>query len=315
MRRIFLLVAALAGCAHGAARAPIAPTDPATLTTDGPAPLVWSKVRGDTAIEFLMANVSIAGYTTPLLVDTGANATMLESGLAWYLGLDRTTARTTTVQGAHGDETEGTFLSNVSLHILGFPPIAPQYVFLGDMPVRSRLMGFLSPQALVGDGAARIDFAHATMASVPKTELDTLAARPGAVRAKPECPTKQGVALFVVDVEVDGKRVPLVVDSGSGSTSLFGQTEVGRVLAQKAGTTHESSAAIGSVESATIVPGVKVVAAGGEARVQVSMIDRPPAGHCSASEVVSTSVGTLGIDFLKRCVFVVSAGAAVLWCG
>lgn len=314
MRRFLLAVCLLAGCAHGADRAPITPAVPAEAGATGPVPLTWSIVRRDSRVQYPTANVTIAGYTMPLVVDTGANGHLIVAGLAWYLGL-RLPEGSTTVQGAHGEQIGVGSVADVPYAVPRWPAVGATSFLIADMPVRSRLMGFLSPQLLVGDGAAVIDLPRGTMEPVPRSALDVAAARPGATRARPVCARASGVAIFDIDVDVEGHRVPMTLDTGSGTTTVFGQTDVGRALMPRASGPAEASAALDGVEKTSTVPDAKLTVAGIDARIAVSVIDRPPATHCSGRpDIPRDSIGALGIDFLRRCVITIASNDAVLEC-
>ena len=316
MRRLLLATSLFLGCAHGADRAPIVPTAPADLAATPPVPIVWRKVRLDSAVQYANVDVSIGGYTVPFVLDTGANGHLIVAGLAWYLGLRASDGGVEIpVQGAHGEEVGTSTIDAVPYHLLHWPAVAPTSFLVADMPVRSRLMGFLSPQLLVGEGAATIDLRAGRMEPVPRSALDAAAARAGAVRAVPVCPRASGVAIFDVDVDVEGHRVPMTVDTGSGATTLFGQTDVGRALLPRARGPSEASAALDGVERTSTVPDVKLAVAGLEMRTTVSVIDRPPPDHCSGRpDVARTTVGAIGIDVLRRCVIVIASNDAVLRC-
>ena len=241
---------------------------------------------------------------------------VIVAGFAWYRGLRAPEgAGAQNVQGAHGAEVGVSAIDDVPYHLLRWPAVAPTSFLIADMPVRSRLMGFLSPQLLVGEGAAVIDLRKGTMEPAPRSALDVAAARSGAVRAKPECARANGLAVFTVDVDVDGHRVSMVIDTGSGATTLFGQTDVGRALLPRARGSSEASAALDGVERTSTVPDVKLTVAGLEAKTTLSLIDRAPPDHCSGRpDVPRYSVGAIGIDVLRRCVIVIASNDAVLRC-
>ncbi len=302
----------LAACASRDV-APIATTTPEELAAEGPVEIAWSQLRRDVSVEYPTVQVSIEGYTLPLLLDTGANTHLLVPGVAWYLDLDGERSLAT-ARGAHGADSEVSLVQEVSLRVLRWPAGPPARIAIGDLPVRSRLLGFLSPQALVADGAARIDFRTNEMIPVPRGELARAVAREDAVRLTPICRTSAGVALFVVDADIGGVKGAFIVDSGSGTTGVFGGSEVGRALAPRARPDGTASASLGSVEE-TSSASARVRVAGLETTTNVSLIDVPARHRCASDAEGAPISGHLGLDVLRRCTVVIAKDEATLSCG
>lgn len=280
------------------------------MDTRGPVRLSWARVRGDTPGEFASADVSIAGYTMPFVVDTGANAHMMVSGLAWYLGIEG--GRSTVVHDANGEDADANVVAEQTYRVVGLPPPRPETFLVSDMPVSSRLLGFLSPQALAGDGAIVLDFRASTLEARPLAALDEEARRPSAVRARPTCPRADGLPLFAIDVEMEGRKAALRVDTGSMVTNVFVGTELGRVMAPLAKSDGLSTAALGGVAKTKTLR-QRITVGGVESTVNVDVVEHDPPATCKGED--TTTVGALGIDVLKRCVVTVTRRDAVVRCG
>jgi predicted aspartyl protease len=254
--------------------------------------------------------VTVNGVTGWVLVDTGAG---LHTLAAWFVekaGLVSDASLTDKVGGrdASGERLWLRFLDEVSLTLEGTGTLQLGIAAVADFPKEfesARVAGLLSPQSLLVEG-------EALTLDLRSPSLRIQAAGPGSAgdrRADPLDACRSRAAqvpglLFAVPVLFEGRSARLLVDTGASHTRLAGDASAAIGLPRD-GTRDQLG--VGGVREPMAVARTVSVRVGGLDQVADVAIGGGSSG-CGGD-------GLLGIDVLRQCELVLTAGGGRLACG
>jgi hypothetical protein len=261
---------------------------------------------GDTPDLYATVSVELGEHVMPMVLDTGAQEHMLTSGVTWYLGLPLSSSQMK-IWDANGDTVRLATVENLPFHVHHWRDTPPATFAVWDLTVASRLFGVVSPQALVGEGGVVLDFPADEMRAVSKDELPALLRRGNAQQARVDC-EGDPVPAFTVDVDIEGMKLPMRVDTGAGHSTLYDHTAVAEALASRAVPT-KAGWGLGGPAETRVVPSTSLVVAGRTFRTSLEIV-----AHGPPSQTCQPVGGLLGIDVLRVCTIVVAASGASVRC-
>jgi len=265
-----------------------------------------------------------------LVVDTGANVHVVDETIAFWAHVPAITpAATSTVMDdgttieirevptgldASATMVELGFRGPASLR-LGIPGLdAPTVLLTRSLSPLAEvgLAGLFSPQRAVPRGAALdVDLASGSLRFLAPSEADeALGAREGWLALSPICATNDGVPLFAVHAQIEGRPIDLVVDTGASATLVVAQSEVARALSARA-TETSSRFALGGHSEVRIARDTEVRV--GDSQVHVA-VDIQSAEPRECGDATIQLEGALGSDVLRHCRLIIGRDRAALRC-
>jgi hypothetical protein len=246
---------------------------------------------------------TVGDEPTWMLVDTGAATHVATSQIAKRGGV-----RTATSSEELEDHSRATLsaaradLSQISLEGWGKMPRGRLLVIEqeeGGIAAKANVGVFLSPQklgqSLEDKKAMVLDLRAAEMRIVGEDEVSKV------LGSRPHDPLVRGVracnGVFVVQAEIEGEPVNLILDTGATRSTLYEATAAGKRLAPKAvKSTMRGEAPSGKVESRTY-PGARIASGGLSVTSDLELFAGSPPSDCSND-------GVLGFPALRSCVLV-----------
>ena len=245
----------------------------------------------------LLVAARINGRPVRALLDSAAEATLLDREFARSLGLAAGTA--VTARGSGAAEVDATLVSGVTLEAAGLTLLGQTVAIVDLADVGHRLLGgrvdAILGRELFDAARLRIDIGHGTIEAV-----DRAAAPPGERCA---LETRNGIGTFLVRVE-DGAPVRATFDLGNGSKVLIGEAYARRagLLAARAVTT-ERGGGLGGETTLEVITLTSLELAGRRFGNVPATIDRQP----TATDV------NVGTSLLRHFLITTDFAAHALW--
>ena len=202
---------------------------------------------------------------------------------------------------------------SISVFDRGAPWTGPTPTRWDDSLDEEGLAGILSPQRMASDGAVELDLRHGAMFRLGKAAAasarDELTQRGARLTT---CQDRGGGFVPLATVNVDGREVSFIVDTGSPVTSLFADTAAG-VSATMRTIGHvlvRGAWGPGTEADLAIVPSAKVEVAGATQSLRVVVMARPE----RAEPFACHPDGLLGMDVLRGCTLVLDATGGAIAC-
>lgn len=255
---------------------------------------------------------------TPLawVVDTGSSGHAMTTALAQQRGLFPQAGPLAPLRsGSLTIDWDGRLTVPVSIAVFDRGP-----AWTGPIPTRwddsldeEGIAGILSPQRMASDGAIELDLRHGALFRLGKTAASTARDEVTQRGARlTSCPDRGGGFVPLATVNVDGREVSFIVDTGSPVTSLFADTAAG-VSATMRTTGHvrvRDAWGPGTEADLALVPGAKVEVAGSAQSLRVVVMARPE----RAEPFACHPDGLLGMDVLRACTLVLDATGGAVAC-
>jgi len=251
------------------------------------------------------------------IVDTGSSGHSLTTGQAQRRGLFPKAGPLAPLHsGSSTIDWDGRLTAPVSIAVFDAGG-----AWTGPVPTRGDdrldeegIAGILSPQRLANaDGAVELDLRHGTWFRLDKaagaSARDEVTQRGARLAA---CQDRGGGFVPWVSLNVDGREVSFIVDTGSPVTSLFADTAAG-VSATMRTTGHvlvRGAWGPGTEADLALVPSAKLRVAGTDQALRVVVIARPERSLPFACH----PDGLLGMDVLRGCTLVLDAGGGAIAC-
>ncbi len=259
-----------------------------------------------------LVRASVNGKPTILIVDTGAQVSVVDAHLATEASLE-------VIAGGQALDPSGSAVAMAKtaaphLAVEGIGALANRLTAVIALPyvlTQIGIGGILSPQMIPKDGRfVVLDLARrelrlddgAAAASVSKSVFDL-----GAITVCRYDDKAFGAVSLVAVAMIDGVATRVELDTGAATTFVVNQSEVGKKLAARAeGGTGHAMGAGGEIDIAK-VPNVAVTIGEVDASGPLMMMPGSRSGPCNYE-------GRIGIDHLRTCTFVIGETSARATC-
>jgi hypothetical protein len=263
-----------------------------------------------------LVDVTVAGFPTRVVIDTGATRTVIADWLALQASIDIRRSETR-VADHTGQPVAVVEAVDPRLVISGWGPVTGGPAVLvaqfPDVLQRLGIGGLLAPQLLARSGEAIvIDLPRRELAAIPSAgALGRYGSRgvalvaPGAASL---CQASgQEAPLFVVPATVAGRSALLELNTGAADSDIEDGSEPGRALASGARAGERTFTASGSFGSRTLGP-VALVVGAFQTTSEVLLVPDNGTSSCRRD-------GFLGMSALRDCVLVLDGPKTFVRCG
>lgn len=304
-----LLPISLLACGHVPAKRANASSEPSSVEQAKP---LLKRVqlrfeeRDGKPFPYPLVRVTVAGTPTLMIVDTGANSHVLANSFAQRHGLSMKEGESPLVHDHGGVKSEASILSSPNLVIDGFGEVRDALVIALDLPPifdTLQIGGILSPQRLAGpDDSVVLDFPAKTLEVHPTAAALERLQRPNLHPVPVSTCNVDDSFLYAIRATVNGVPALLEIDTGADRGDIKAESELGHKLQSTSLAAKDVKYSVSgpmetrSVKSAEIRMGERTET------VDIAIVPGKPE---------ACDEGVLGMDLLRRCVFVVGhSGAA-----
>lgn len=298
------------------------PADDALVQTERPAEPRRASLQfdlGGRAFPLPVVHGTVAGQSTWMLVDTGANSHVIAGWLARKVGF--ALERLGDVGTDHVGRIIPTYRVEHPRVVLDqWGALADGPMLVTDVPLAIERLGigaFISPQSLAEGGAVVVDFParqmHQAAYEDARRSLETrgasghLLSPDGGVACEDTESPIRGLA-YVIPATIDGKSVTLLLDSGAQRTDLLMSSAAGQALAPRSLPNKEQMfAASGQIRARTL-KAAKVTVGDWSLRTDIDLMP-------GAADPACPRDGVISMDVLASCVIVLGPGRMFGKCG
>ncbi|HTO98418.1 MAG TPA: hypothetical protein VMK66_15320 [Myxococcales bacterium] len=259
-----------------------------------------------------LVKAALAGRETYLILDTGAEQSILPYGFVTATGL-RPRKYGDLYMDANGYQTLLQVVPDIPIRFEGEgDPGAMDFLFGASLPAG---VGIFAPQGLIAPGfALTMDFVKEEVRYDPEeVALARLreAGAPVQEVAFRRCRNEglAGNAHRVVEITVNGVPTSALVDTGSGRTSLHSDNPAIDSLKGRKGEKREIFGVTAVPGQSLVVDAIPVTFAGTTLSLRTVLL--PSASGAAYTNAISCGKGMLGMDFLRHCRLV--WGSSSLW--
>jgi hypothetical protein len=247
---------------------------------------------------------TVNGRPTKIVVDTGAQVSVVDAKLAAEAGLE--IAGSVEAQDPSGQAVAMKRTLDPKLAVEGLGPLPALPAAVVELPPFFAQLGvgaIISPQALA-------DASHSAVLDLRSGQLRIVSGTAPAGESVDVCDYREGALdakALVMTVRIDGIDTRVELDSGASRTFLVAGSEASKKLTGRSDATKSTATGAAGTIDVVTAPSVRVGSSGADVYWTLAVMPGEKDARCGYE-------GRLGIDWLRSCVLTVAQASASLTC-